>query len=171
MRSFVVSTFLLVGLLLAPRLSLPQTPSPSRYGVDPHKQVAFTFVDTDISEVIRHVVQLTGWSIFYDTAQVHGKVTIVTPGEIPLQDALRLVHGVLQRHSHAIRVLTPHSPQTLPLAAVLAEATQPPAAPDVVVLHNANARGPYSRPYQCDPPTTYPWPPYWVDVIVNPNKR
>jgi hypothetical protein len=166
MRSFLFSLEILVALLLVPGVSLPQTTAQSRYGIDPQRLVAFTFVDTEISEVIRHVVQLTGWSIFYDTAQVHGKVTIITPGNIPLHDALRLVHGVLQRHSHAIRVLTPHSPHALPLAAVLADVTQPPAAPDVVVLHNANARGPYSRPYPCDPQTTYPWPPYWVDVIV-----
>ena len=172
MRSSLSSTLVLVVVLLAPSLSTPQQDtSQSHYGVDPHRLVEFTFVDTDLSEVIRHVVHLTGWSIFYDTAQVPGKVTIITPGTVPLHDALRLLHGVLQHHSHALRVLLPHSPQALPLAAVLAEFAQPSTSPDVVVWRNSNARGPHSRPYACDPQTpTYSVPPYWVDVIVDQNK-
>jgi type II secretory pathway component GspD/PulD (secretin) len=158
-------------LLLIPGAGTPQNVSLSSDDLDLHRLVEFNFIDSDIAKVIHHVVRLTGWSVFYDSARVQGKVTIVTPGKIPLAQALRLVQGVTRRHGHAIQVLPPDSLQPLPLMTALAELSHPPARRNVIVWRNSDARGPQSRADTCDQyNSAYPLPPFWVDVMVDPRR-
>lgn len=158
-------------LLLIPGVCTPQNVLLSGHDLDLHRLVEFNFIDSDIAEVIHHVVQLTGWSVFYDSALVQGKVTIVTPGKIPLEQALRLVQSVTRRHGHAIQVLPPGSLQPLPLMTALAELSHPPAQRNVMVWRNSDARSPQSHAYTCDQyNSAYPLPPFWVDVIVDPRR-
>jgi hypothetical protein len=171
MRSGLSGAFILLVLLCAPGVGTPQDTSSWRDDFDPQKPVEFHFTASDISEVIQHVVQLTGWAVFYDPDQVHGKVTIVTPGKIPLQQAIRLVQGVMRSYGHAIQVLTPNSPQPVPLATVLASLSSPPEPPEVIVWRNSNVRDPQSPPCTCDQQYgTYPMP-YWFNVIVDEKHR
>ena len=113
---------------------------------DPDVLVEFHFTNSEVTDVIHHLARLTGWSVFYDPAQVRGKVTIITPGKVPLAQAVRLLQGVTRPYGHAIQVLTPHSPQAVPLAAVLTTLAPPPEQRDAVVWRSSNARGPQSRP-------------------------
>jgi hypothetical protein len=136
----------------------------------PHALVEFNFTNSEITDVIHHLTRLTGWSVFYDPTQVRGKVTIVTPGKVPLAQAVRLLQGVTRPHSHAIQVLTPNSPHAVPLAAVLTALSHPPPQPDAIVWRNSDARGPQSRPYPCEPQNAYPLPPFGVDVIVDQHR-
>jgi type II secretory pathway component GspD/PulD (secretin) len=134
----------------------------------PHDLVEFNFTNSDITDVIHHLTQLTGWSVFYDPTQVRGKITIVTPGKVPLAHAVRLLQGVTRPYSHAIQVLTPNSPQAMPLAAVLTALSHSTPQPDAVVWRNSDARGPQSRPYSCAPQhNASPLLPFWVDVLVD----
>ena len=133
----------------------------------PHAMVEFNFTSSEITDVIHHLTRLTGWSVFYDPTQVYGKVTIVTPGKVPLAHAVRLLQGATRPYSHAIQVLTPYSPHAVPFAAVLTALSHPPPQPDAVVWRNSDARGPQSRPYPCEPQNASPLPPLWVDVIVD----
>jgi hypothetical protein len=161
-------TLPLMVLLLRPGLAMPQDAAPSRHDLDPHALVEFNFTNSDIGEVVHHFVQFTGWPVFYDAALVRGKVTIVTPGKIPLAQAARLLRGVLRTHGQSIQVLTPRHPQPVPLAAVLTELSQPPERRDVLVWRSSNARDPQARPGVCDQRgSTYPLSLPWIDVIVD----
>jgi hypothetical protein len=111
------------------------------------------------------------FSIFYDPTQVHGKITIVTPGKVPLAHAVRLLQEATRPYSHAIQVLTPYSPHAVPFAAVLTALSHPPSQPDAVVWRNSDARGPQSRPYPCEPQNASPLPPFGVDVIVDQHRE
>ena len=74
----------------------------------------------------------------------------------------------MKAHGHAIRILLPGTPQPVPLTALVGEAFYASERRDVVVWRNSDARGPQSRPYDCNPvPTTYPLLPLGVDVIVD----
>src|SRR4029453_16729250 len=116
--------------------------------------VQLNFTNRDIGEVVRHFVQFTGWSVFYDPAQVRGKVTIMTPGQIPLAQAVRLLQGVIRTYGQAIPVLTPNSSPPIPLTPALAELAQPSARHDTLVWSSSNARDTLSHPYVCDPQST-----------------
>jgi hypothetical protein len=154
-------------LLLPARLGLAQDTIPAAV-FDPEVPVEFNFTNSEVGDVVRHLVRLTGWSVFYDPAQVRGKVTIITPGKVPLAQAVRLLQGVTRPYAHAIQVLTPHGPQAVPLAAVLTTLLPPPEQRDAVVWRSSNARGPQSRPYSCEPQGySTPWVPLWMDVIVD----
>jgi hypothetical protein len=152
-------------LLISPGMAQDTTVFSSAFA--PHALVEFNFTNSEITDVIHHLARLTGWSVFYDPTQVHGTVTIVTPGKVPLAHAVRLLQGATQPYSHAIQVLTPYSPHAVPFAAVLTALSHPPPQPDAVVWRNSDARGPQSRPYPCEPQYTSPLPPFGVDVIVD----
>jgi hypothetical protein len=162
--------FLFIALLL-PRPGLAQDTIPAVV-FDPDVLVEFHFTNSEVTDVMRHLARLTGWSVFYDPAQVRGKVTIITPGKVPLAHAVRLLQGVTRPYGHAIQVLTPHSPQAVPLAAVLTTLAPPPEQRDAVVWRSSNARGPQSRPYACEPQGYHtPWSPFWMDVIVDQRRQ
>jgi len=168
MRQRVFGMLPLLVVLLTPGIGRAQDASPSHPDFDPQALVEFNFTNSDISDVVRHFVRSTGWSVFYDPAQVRGKVTIVTPGQIPLAQAVRLLQGVIRTYGQAIQVLTPNSPQPVPLAIALAELSQPAERRDVLVWSSSNARDPQSRPYVCDPQSTiYPLLPFGGHVIVD----
>jgi hypothetical protein len=158
----------LFTLLVLMRPAMAQDTHISPAVFDPDILVEFNFTNRDITDVIHHLAQLTGWSVFYDPAQVRGKVTIITPGKVPLAQAVRLMQGVTRPYSHAIQVLPPHSPHPVPLTAVLATLTPPPEQHDAVVWRSSNVRRPHSHPYPCDQQgSAYPSLPFWVDVIVD----
>ena len=160
--------FFLFTLLVLVRPGMAQDTTVSAYVFDPEVLVEFHFMNREITDVIHHLARLTGWSVFYDPAQVRGKVTIITPGKVPLAQAVRLLQGVTRLYGYAIQVLTPHNPQAVPLAAVLTTLAPPPEQRDAVVWRSSNARGPQSRPYACEPQGyNAPWPPFWMDVIVD----
>jgi hypothetical protein len=134
--------------------------------------VEFNFTNSEIADVVQHLARLTGWSVFYDPAQVRGKVTIIIPGKVSLAHAVRLMQGVTRPYGQAIQVLTPHSPQAVPLAAVLAALLEPPARRDAVVWHSSNASGPQSCPCAGDQyGSPSPSWPLWMDVIVDQRRR
>jgi type II secretory pathway component GspD/PulD (secretin) len=167
MRSRLCWIVILLVLLCAPGVSTSQDTASWRDDVDLQRLVEFTFTASDISEVIHHLAQLTGWSVFYDPDQVRGKVSIVTPGKIPLEQAIRLVQGATRSYGQAIQVLTPNQPQPVPLAAVLASLSSFPEPPEVIVWRNSNARDPQSPPCTCEQQYgAYPMP-YWFNVIVD----
>lgn len=68
---------ILCTLIIIPVVGTAQGVPPSCSGFDPQGLVEFDFTNSDISEVIRHVVQLTGGSVFYDPVLVQGNVSIV----------------------------------------------------------------------------------------------
>jgi type II secretory pathway component GspD/PulD (secretin) len=156
-------------LLVSPRLGLLQETVPPAQGLKPQQLVEFNFTNSDIEKVLRHVIQLTGWSVFYDPERVQGKVTILTPGKIPLEQAIRLLQGVVGSAAQTIQVLVPGSQQAVPLATLAAEAYSPHARRDPIVYRNSDARGPLSRPYDCNcgQAQAYPLLPYRLDVIVD----
>jgi type II secretory pathway component GspD/PulD (secretin) len=156
-------------LFVSPRLALLQETVLPAWGLEPQQLVEFSFTNSDIEEVLRHVIQLTGWSVFYDPEQVQGKVTILTPGKIPLEQAIRLLQGVVGSSAQTIQVLVPGSQQAVPLAALEVEAYSSHARRDPIVYRNSDARGPLSRPYDCDCSQAHAYPllPYRLDVIVD----
>jgi hypothetical protein len=146
----------------------PHTP----YAFDPEALVEFSFTNSDMADVVQHLARLTGWSVFYDPAQVRGKVTIVTPGKVPLAQAIRLVQGVTRPYGHLMQVLTPYHPHPIPFAALLATLTRPPEQRDAVVWRSSNARDPLARVCPCGPQgSNYPLLPFWVDVIVDQRRQ
>ncbi|HEY7495890.1 MAG TPA: hypothetical protein VIH59_32900 [Candidatus Tectomicrobia bacterium] len=168
MRQRLFGMLSLLVVLLTSGGGRAQDAAPSYPDFDPQALVEFNFTNRDIGDVVRHFVQFTGWSVFYDPAQVRGKVTIVTPGQIPLAQAVHLLQGVLRPYGQAIQVLTPNSPQPVPLLAALAALSQPPARHDILVWRSSNARDPQSAPYMCDPQSpTYPLLPLRGHVIVD----
>jgi type II secretory pathway component GspD/PulD (secretin) len=168
MRQRLCGTLPLLVVLLTTGAGSAQDALPFRPDFDPQTLVEFNFTNSDIGDVVRHFVRSTGWSVFYDPAQVRGKVTIVTPGQIPLAQATRLLQGVIRTYGQAIQVLTPNSPQPVPLATALAELFQASERRDVLVWSSSNARDPQSRPCVCDPQgTPYPLGPFGGQVIID----
>ena len=168
MRQRLFGMLPLLVVLLTTSTGRAQDTAPSRPDFDLQVLVEFNFTNSDIGDVVRHFVRSIGWSVFYDPAQVRGKVTIVTPGQIPLVQAARLLQGVIRTYGQAIQVLTPNSPQPVPLTAALVELSQPSEQRDVLVWSSANARDPQSRPCMCDPQnTTYPLLPFGGQVIID----
>jgi hypothetical protein len=168
----VIGRLLLFALLLLVRPGLAQDTHVSPAVFDPDVLVEFNFTNRDLTDVIHHLAQLTGWSIFYDPAQVGGKVTIITPGKVPLAQAVRLMQGVTRPYGHAIQVLPPYSPQPVPLTAVLAALIPPPEQRDAVVWRSSNAGGLQSHPCPGDQQGhAYPSLPFGVDVLVDHRRR
>ena len=167
MRLAVSCMVVVLMLLVSPRVGLSQDAFPLAWGVEPQQLVEFSFTHSEIKEVLQHVIRLTGWSIFYDPTHVQGNVTILTPGKIPLTQAIRLLQGAVGPFGQAIQVLVPGSQQAVPLAMLATEPYLPHERRDAVVWRNSNARGPQSRPYACNQAyTTYPALPYGLEVIV-----
>jgi len=164
--------FCLLTALLLVRPGLAQDTGISPAAFDPEAMVAFSFTNSEITDVIQHLVRLTGWSVFYDPAQVRGKVTIITPGKVPLAHAVRLVQGAVRPYGQAIQVLTPDSPHTVPLAAVLTTLSSAAEQRHAVVWRSTSAGGPASHPCPGDASgSPYPVWPIWMDVIVEPRRR
>lgn len=160
----IVTLFLLLFFV---QDGVPQDSFRPQQELESQRLVEFSFIDSDMTEVLQHVIQLTGWSVFYDPVQVTGKVTLLTPGQIPLEQAIRLLQGIVRSYGYTIHVLPPGSPQPVLLTSLVAEAYRPPARRDVIVWRNSDARGPRSRPYDCDTYTRSPLLPYGLDVIVD----
>jgi type II secretory pathway component GspD/PulD (secretin) len=136
------------------------------WAIDLGQQVEFHFTDGELASVLKRVSQLTGGSMVYVPTQVVDHVTVITPGEIPLIDALRLVQEALTLHGHAIFVLVPGQAQTISLGAAIDELSFPTASRKSIVLRNTNARRPRSRPCDCGadyPPLVLPYQP---EVII-----
>jgi hypothetical protein len=73
----------------------------------------------------------------------------------------------MRSYGHAIQVLTPNSPQPVPLATILASLSSSPKPPEVIVWRNSNARDPQSHPCTCEQQHgVYPML-YWFNVIVD----
>ncbi len=167
----MVQLLSLFVLLYTPGLGTPQD-LPQSDELNLQALVTFDFRNRDVDDVLQHLARLTGWSMFYDPAQVHGKVTIVTPDKIPLAQAIRLLQRVVGSRQHAVQVLLPAALYPVPLATVLSEYNQSAKRRDVVVWRNSNALGPQSRPYACGPASySAPLLPYWVDVIVDEKRQ
>ena len=159
-RRHICAGFLLLILLLP----IAGVASGSQSGLELSRRVEFRFLDSNIAEVLQALVQLTGWSIFYDPTQVHGRVTILTPGRVPLVQVLRLVYGVLQHYNYSLYVLTPQHSQPVLLETVLAALLTPARQKGEVVWRNADARDPRSRTCPCHQSAVSPVVPFWVKV-------
>ncbi len=85
----LVAAVLLLALLL---------PSP---GLAAGEKVSFNFVDVDITAVAKFVSDMTGKNFIYDS-RVRGKVTVIAPTKINIDDAYDLFTSVLLLKGYAI---------------------------------------------------------------------
>ncbi|MDG5466894.1 type II secretion system secretin GspD [Deltaproteobacteria bacterium IMCC39524] len=94
-RIILWTTFLF--LCLAPVLALAQTqPQPSEEG-----QVTLDFKEVELADLIQTISELTGENFLYDET-VKGKVTIVSPESMTLDEAYMLFHTVLNVKGYTV---------------------------------------------------------------------
>lgn len=157
----------LVLLLYLPCPGYSQEVPHTSQGMDLQRPVAFHFTNSSLTTVLHTVAQLTGWSVVYHPTQVPDTVTIITPGDIPLAQALRLVYTVTQPYGQAIQVLMPSASRPIPLTTALATLLQPPERRDVVIWNSANAHDPQTSLTPCDPSGNSQYPIPGINVIVD----
>lgn len=102
--------WLLIGLLLL--LPVGQTARGAQQGGGPaaaaadaapegaEKRVAIDFNDVDINVFIKFISELTGKNFVVDN-RVRGKVTIISPAEISIEEAYQVFESVLEVHGYA----------------------------------------------------------------------
>jgi general secretion pathway protein D len=94
-RIILWTTFLF--LCLAPFLALAQTqPQPSEEG-----RVTLDFKEVELADLIQTISELTGENFLYDET-VKGKVTIVSPESMTLDEAYMLFHTVLNVKGYTV---------------------------------------------------------------------
>ncbi|MDH3544670.1 MAG: type II secretion system secretin GspD, partial [Desulfuromonadales bacterium] len=94
-RIILWTTFLF--LCLAPVLTLAQTqPQPSEEG-----RVTLDFKEVELADLIQTISELTGENFLYDET-VKGKVTIVSPESMTLDEAYMLFHTVLNVKGYTV---------------------------------------------------------------------
>lgn len=65
-------------------------------------EVACSFENEDIQTVIKKVGELTGTTFLFDPEQVKGKITILPPKKVSLEEALKLLQSALALHGYAL---------------------------------------------------------------------
>ncbi|MCK4911351.1 MAG: hypothetical protein KAR83_06900, partial [Thermodesulfovibrionales bacterium] len=86
------------GMLAAVLLMALLVPSPA---LAAGEKVSFNFVDVDITAVAKFVSDVTGKNFIYDD-RVRGKVTVIAPTKISVDDAYDLFTSVIQLKGYAI---------------------------------------------------------------------
>ncbi len=89
MVRLISSAALLITLVLAPSTALAAA------------KVSFNFVDVEITAVAKFVSDVTGKNFIYDD-RVRGKVTVIAPTKISVNDAYDLFTSVLRLKGYAI---------------------------------------------------------------------
>lgn len=79
---------LLLGLLLAA----------SAWAQDRAPAVQLDFQSTELTDVIAMMAELTGESFLYDPADVRGRVTVISPAPVTVDEARRAFESMLQVH-------------------------------------------------------------------------
>jgi general secretion pathway protein D len=102
--------WLLIGLLLllpigepahgAPAGDAPVAPSAGGAPEGAEKMVAIDFNDVDINVFIKFMSELTGKNFVVDN-RVRGKVTIISPAKISIEEAYQVFESVLEVHGYA----------------------------------------------------------------------
>ncbi len=65
-------------------------------------QVVFTFENEDIQTVIKKVGELTGTTFLFDSEQVKGKITLLSPRKISPEEVLKLLQSALALHGYTL---------------------------------------------------------------------
>ncbi len=68
---------------------------PSKGELHPNQKVTFNFVDVELPAITKFISEITKKNFIYDE-RVKGKVTIITPSKLSIQDAFNLFTSVLE---------------------------------------------------------------------------
>ncbi len=82
---------ILLSLLLA-AVGLPQAYAQQR----PAEPVTLDFQNTEIADVIAMIAELTGKNFLYDQDKVSGRVTVISPTPVTVDEAYRVFESILQ---------------------------------------------------------------------------
>ncbi len=85
-------------------------------------RVTFNFVDVDISTVVKFISEITGKNFIYDD-KVKGKVTIIAPSKLNINDAFNLFTSVLELKGFAVIPSGTYAYKIMPLSAAKQEGT------------------------------------------------
>jgi general secretion pathway protein D len=100
---------LLVVFLLIAISSLCMTTSFAKVKkLKPDSKIAFNFVDVEIPSVIKFISEITGYNFIFDE-RVKGKITIIAPTKLSIQDSFNLFTSILTLKGYTI---IPSGPQT-----------------------------------------------------------
>jgi len=83
----------------AVRNDSPAQGSSNRMGAAPQKTISIDFNDVDINVFIKFISQLTGRNFVVDQS-IKGKVTIISPGKISIEEAYKVFESVLEVHNY-----------------------------------------------------------------------
>ncbi|MDO8282386.1 MAG: secretin N-terminal domain-containing protein [Thermodesulfovibrionia bacterium] len=93
-RSFLISAFFTVLLIFLSYSSFAEDTetgkTPGRYG----SKIAFNFVDVDIPTIIKFISKITGDNFIFDET-IKGKITIIAPTELTIEESFTLFTSVL----------------------------------------------------------------------------
>ncbi|MBI4826892.1 MAG: hypothetical protein HY807_10820 [Nitrospirae bacterium] len=100
-NSFLISAFFTVLLILFSYTSFADDPevvkAPGRYG----SKIAFNFVDVDIPTIIKFISKITGDNFIFDET-IRGKITIIAPTELTIEESFTLFTSVLNMKGFTI---------------------------------------------------------------------
>lgn len=100
-NSFLISAFFTVLLILLSYTSFADDPevikAPGKYG----SKIAFNFVDVDIPTIIKFISKITGDNFIFDET-IRGKITIIAPTELTIEESFTLFTSVLNMKGFTI---------------------------------------------------------------------
>ena len=104
-KYFLISLFMLFAVVLTVNLSPAQTAAKSDSGAqsgaakNSEQFVSIDFNNVDINVFIKFMSELTGTNFVVDQ-RVKGKVTIISPSKISLDEAYKVFESVLEVHGY-----------------------------------------------------------------------
>ena len=93
MRDALVAIAAALALLLA-----AGSDAQSRRGAGPaaKSDITLDFENADITDVIRTISKLTGRNFLYDEGKIRGKITILSPSPVSVEEAYQVFEAILQ---------------------------------------------------------------------------
>ena len=92
LMSFIVFSIFLSAIILYPSPFLMASPNKE---LPAHQKVTFNFVDVELPTVAKFISEITGKNFIFDD-RVKGKITIIAPTKLNIDDAFNLFTSVLE---------------------------------------------------------------------------
>ena len=77
-------------------LLLASAPPIARAQARPGEPVKLDFQNTELTDVIAMIAELTGKNFLYDQDRVSGRVTVISPTPVTIDEAYRVFESILQ---------------------------------------------------------------------------
>jgi general secretion pathway protein D len=115
MKTVALFTVLVLSMLMNPVLTLPALAETERnMNAAAHSDgITFNFVDVEIPSVVKFISEITGYNFIFDE-RIRGKVTIIAPTRLSVDESFSLFTSVLSIKGYTIIPSGPQSFKIIP---------------------------------------------------------